>query len=67
MDLDLGMDLTNSESVDSDLEKEDLDLPLWDSTTSLITGSPAGPSRVDGDGQCSAKTVNFKHSPKSQL
>ena len=36
MDLDLrpkDLDLTISEKVD--LEEEDLDLPLWDSTTSL--------------------------------
>jgi len=34
----------------------------------LITGSPAGLAcRANGDGQCSAKMINFEHSPKSQL
>ena len=28
---------------------------------------PGRASRVNGDGQCSAKMVNFNHSPKSQL
>ena len=38
VDLALDVDLTISESenLDSDLEEENLDLPLWDLTTSLI-------------------------------
>jgi len=30
-------------------------------------GSPAGFCRVEGDGQCCAKWINFNQSPKSQL
>ena len=32
----LGMTISESEDLNSDLEKEDLDLPLWDLTTSLL-------------------------------
>ena len=37
------------------------------SAVCLITGSPAGLSRVNGDGPNSAKMVKFNHLPKSQL
>ena len=33
----------------------------------IITGSPAGLSRVNGNGKCSTKMINFDHLPKSQL
>ena len=40
MDLDLTISKSEDLHLDSDLEKEDLDLPLWNLTTSLANEIP---------------------------
>jgi len=41
--------------------------PCWEGKWAVITGSPAGLSRVNGDRRSSAITWNFSHLPKPHL